>query len=182
MKYKNYIIAALLVVILVLSIKQCNTPKIDLNTSGDTLIKHTVTTIRDTTTIFKIKENTVFEPIIVYKNIDTNKYKIIPKYRVYNDTVRDSNVVIYLHDTILGYLTSRNLNYKLLVPLKIYDSTTIIRNNNIKYQINLGLNTNFNDITPSLGLIIRNNGFYLGYDLINKRPNLGYKYTIFNKR
>jgi len=182
MKYSNYIIACLSCIILVLLNKQCNTPKIDLKTSGDTLIKHTVTTIRDTTTIFKTKENTVFEPIIIEKNIDTNKYKIIPKFRVYNDTIRDTNVVIYLHDTILGYLTSRNLNYKLLVPLKIYDSTIIIRNNNIKYQVNLGLNTNFNDITPTLGVIIKNNGFYLGYDLINKRPNLGYKYTIFNKR
>jgi len=151
----------------------------------DTLILHKVDTIRDTIRVFKFKEKVIFKPLLIDKPIDTTVYSNIRQYRLYKDTLRDSNIVIYNHDTVLGYLASRSLSYKLLVPLKIYDSTKVIITKEIpklpKYQLKIGLNATPKSLYPALDLTIKRNTYSAAYDPFNKIPMVGYKYTIWYK-
>ena len=147
---------------------------------------HKSDTIRDTLTVFKTKERVVFKYVDVEKDIDTSKYSEIRKFRVYKDTIRDSNIVIFNNDTILGYLTSRHLSYKLLVPLKIYDSTTTIITKEYpklpKNQINVGADVFSKGIYLSASFSVKRNTYGLSYDLTNKNILLSYKYTLWYGR
>ena len=181
-----YIFIATLVVIVFFLGRQCsNSSKNDLKPVIDTLILHKVDTIRDTISVFKTKIKIIFRPVYISKPVDTNKYKNIPEYRVYQDTTKDSNVVIYSNDTVLGYLTSKQLSYKLLVPLKIYDSTKVIITKQVpilpKYQLKLGSILSTKSIIPSFELDINKSNYEIGYDPFNKIPYIGYKYTIWSK-
>lgn len=184
-KFKTIFIVLGIILLFFLG-KQCgNTSKTDFKPNTDTLIVHKVDTIRDTTTVFKIKEKTVFKYITLDTPIDTSKYSDINKYRLYQDTLRDINIVIFNHDTVLGYLAHRSLSYKLLVPLKIYDSTTITITKEIpklpKYQVKVGLNVTTKGLYPNLDLTIKRSTYTAAYDPFNKIPMVGYKYTIWYK-
>lgn len=190
MTNKFTLIFSVIAIILVFFLgKQCNnTSKNDLKPHIDTLIINKVDTIRDTTTVFKIKEKKVIKYTYIYKPIDSLKYNNLKQYRVYQDTTRDSNIVIFSKDTVLGYLTSKSLSYKLLVPLRIYDSTKLIITKEIpkpilpKYQVKIGMLFNPKGIIPTLDLSIKRNTYTIGYDPFNKIPTIGYKYTIWHSR
>ena len=186
-KYSKSIITLILVIIVILLLKDCvNGSKSDFKPISDTLTIHKSDTIRDTLTVFKTKEKVVFKYVDVEKDIDTSKYSEIRKFRVYKDTIRDSNIVIFNNDTILGYLTSRNLSYKLLVPLKIYDSTTTIITKEYpklpKNQINVGADVFSKGIYISASFSVKRNTYGLSYDLTNKNILLSYKYTLWYGR
>jgi hypothetical protein len=186
-KYSKSIITLILVIIVILLLKDCvNGCKNDFKPILDTLTIHKSDTIRDTLTVFKTKEKVVFKYIDVEKDIDTSKYSEIRKFRVYKDTIRDSNIVIFNNDTILGYLTSRHLSYKLLVPLKIYDSTTTIITKEYpklpKNQINVGADVFSKGVYISASFSVKRNTYGLSYDLTNKNILLSYKYTLWYGR
>jgi hypothetical protein len=167
--------------------KQCgNGSKNDLKPLSDTIRIHTTDTIHDSTTVFKMKEKRIFKHDTIFKYIDTTKYSQIAQYRLYQDTIRDSNIVIFNHDTVLGYITSRSLSYRLLVPLKIYDSTKVTINNKVptlpKYQLKVGLTVNPRGLSPNIDLSIKRNTYSIGYDPFNKIPYIGYKYTLWYSR
>jgi len=103
--------------------------------------------------------------------------------RFYTDSYKDSNLLVNINDSIIGYLTHRKVDYKLYVPLKIYDSTTTIINNKIpilpKYQLKVGLTVNPRGLAPNVDLSIKRNTYSISYDPFNKIPYIGYKYTIW---
>ncbi len=176
----------ILIILIFILGKQCNnSSKNDFKPITDTLIINKTDTIRDTLTVFKMKINTIYRPIEIYKSIDSNKYNNIRQYRVYQDTLRDTNIVIFIKDTILGYLENRQLSYKLLIPLKIYDTTTVIITKQIpklpKYQLKIGTLISSNYLSPNIDFSINRNTYSLGYDITNKIPTIGYKYTIWYK-
>lgn len=181
--YKILFIVLGLILIFLLG-KQCgNGSKNDLKPITDTLIINKKDTIRDTLTVFKTKEKRVFKYETITKYIDSTKCNNIVQYRVYKDTIRDTNIVIFNNDTVLGYITSRNLSYKLLVPIKIYDSTIVKINKNIpvlpKFRVQTGISGNFNNIYLNLELSNKRNNYNIYYNPLNKQILLGYKYTIF---
>lgn len=187
-KFKYIFLISSIILIFFLG-KQCgNESKNDLKPIIDTLIYHKTDTIRDTTTIFKIKEKRVISYVPIDKPIDATKYAEIRQYRLYQDTVRDSNIVIFNHDTVLGYLTSRSLAYRLLVPLKIYDTTKLVITKQIptpilpKYQLKIGAMFNPKGLSPIIDLSIKRNTYSISYDPFNKIPYIGYKYTLWNSR
>ena len=186
-KYSKSIITLILVIIVILLLKDCvDGSKNDFKPISDTLTIHKSDTIRDTLTVFKTKRKVVFKYVDVEKEIDTSKYSEIRKFRVYKDTIRDSNIVIFNHDTILGYLTSRHLSYKLLVPLKIHDSTTTIITKEYpklpKNQINVGADVFSKGAYISVSFSVKRNTYGLSYDLTNKNILLSYKYTLWYGR
>lgn len=157
----------------------------------DTLIVHKRDTIRDTISIVKMKKKRVLDYIeipvhdTVFKFDSTACYELA-KYRVYNDTTRDKNVVIYSTDTVQGYLKAKSLSYKLLVPLKIYDSVKIEITKKVpelpKWQLQGGLILSPNAVKPVIDFTYKRNSYLLGYDVMNKQVNIGFKYIILYNR
>lgn len=177
----------LLVIILLMLQHQCeNSAKNDLKPITDTLIYHKTDTLKDTTTVFKTKIKTIFKYIEVNTPIDTLKYADLRKIRVYRDTIRDTNVVVFNNDTIVGYLKSRSLSYRLLVPLRIYDTTKILITKEIpklpKTQIKLGFHANTSGVYPTVDVVLKKNTYSLSYDPFNQRVMIGYKFTIYHSR
>ena len=74
-------------------------------------------------TVFKEVITKVKGPVRTYTVFATDSVKSL--VNVYNDTLRDSSVVITYQDSINGTLLGKKLSYKLLVPLRIIDSVFI---------------------------------------------------------
>lgn len=161
-----------------------NTSKTDSKTITDTLIVHKVDTIRDTTTIVKIKT----KPIIKDSFIPDTIYKDLNYVRTYENTYRDSNIVINSVDTVVGYQLAKILNYKLLVPYKIYDSTIVkITKDSLifkpsKYELHIGLLASPKMLAPKLDISINRSTYSLGYDPFNKTPIIGYSYRLWRSK
>ena len=161
-----------------------NSSKSDLQTITDTLIIHKVDTIRDTTTIFKFKSIKPIAKDSIKIVLDSSMFKGLSYKRIYLNEFRDSNIVINSIDTVLGYQTDKTIKYKLLVPLRIYDSTkVVIRKDSLiykpyKYEIHAGLAASPKFIAPKIELSIDKSTYGLGYDFINKVPMIEYKFRI----
>jgi len=185
-KYIFYII--IIIGAFLLGTQTCNnTPKNDLKPITDTLIIHKVDTIRDTTTVFKFKTKEIPVYIEIGPTFTDIPCKVALKKRFYADTYKDSNLVVNINDTIIGYLTHREVNYKLYVPLKIYDSTTTTITKEVpklvkpKFQLRAGIVANTNSANLELDMQINKITYIGGYDPFNKRVSVGLKYTLFTK-
>lgn len=161
-----------------------NTSKTDLQTHTDTLIVHKTDTIMDTTKVFifkYIKPKTKDSSKVI---LDSSLFKGLSYKRMYNSEFRDSNIVINTIDTTIGYLTSKQIKYKLLVPLRIYDSTTIKITKDTfiykpyKYEIHGGVIVGTKLLSPTIDLSINRSTYMLGYDPFNKQPIIGFKYRL----
>lgn len=153
----------------------------------DTLILHKVDTIRDTLTIIKIKLKPIVKDSIKVL-LDSSMFSGLSYKRIYHNTYRDSNIVINSIDTTIGYQLDKTINYKLLVPLRIYDSTkVIIRKDSLvfkpsKTQLSIGLIASPKMIAPTIDLKINKSTYMIGYDPINNKPMIGYKYLIWSSK
>lgn len=186
MKIKLYLILFLFtLIILQILFNTCSYNKEKNNKNEDLIksdtvfiIKHKTDSIRDTIRIVSYKRY----PKFVYLKDTLKPYKIdsnnLFSYKLYSDTLRDSNVVIWSKNKVLGELTESNISYKLLVPTKIVDSVFITKNiNNTKYSknvIGLGVITSYNNISPIVKYSYKENNFLLGYNFIDKYPTVGY--------
>ncbi len=166
-----------------------NTPKNDLEAIRDTISIHTVDTLIDTLTVFKTKEKRVFVPEYEFIVIPPDSFTLAEFYkkRHYKDSYRDSNIQVQIEDTILGYLLHRKVNYRLFVPLRIYDSTKVQITTSYpklpKYQFSIGIDATPKNIFIGADLNINRTIYSIGYDPINKAPKIGLKYTLwYSKR
>jgi len=105
---------------------------------------------------------------------------------VYYDTARSKDVVIYSTDTVIGSLVGKKLSYKLLVPLKIIDTTIVeITKDSLifvpnKYEIHAGLIASPKMLAPTIEFSIDRSTYGIGYDPFNKQPVISYKYRLFS--
>lgn len=161
-----------------------NTSKTDLQTHTDTLIVHKTDTIIDTTKVFifkYIKPKTKDSLKVI---LDSSLFKGLSYKRMYNSEFRDSNIVINGVDSTIGYLISKQIRYKLLVPLRIYDSTTINITKDTfiykpyKYEIHAGVIVGTKLLSPTIDLSINRSTYMIGYDPFNKQPIIGFKYRL----
>ncbi len=191
-KFKYIFYSIILLGAFLLGTQTCkDTCKNDLEPHIDTLRIHTVDTIRDTTRIFKFKEKTVFKYIEVGDPINDQNNQVrdqlILRKRYYTDTYKDSNLVVNINDSIIGYLTHRKVDYKLYVPLRIYDSTTTIITKEVPklykptFQMRIGAIANQKSIDLQLDIQIKRINYIIGWDPFNKRPSVGLKYTFITK-
>lgn len=98
--------------------------------------------------------------------------------RVYQDSLKDANQVIYYMDSVQGRLLGKRIHYKLFVPLKIENTHTII--DSIPYPIYLEQNKLY--LSGEVGGNLKQFDFSIGADLITKgRIELGYRYGITQK-
>lgn len=177
--------------ILLLIDKGCQKPNKPFNqieTYIDTI--RTSDTIWAKDTIYKFK--TVRLPkatdsIFIHDTIKINKFLVdyvdCSYLRIYNDSAWDENLTIYYVDTIFGILFSKNLSYKLKVPVIINNNITI--NKKSKFSLYTGIEIGGNKQTFNLSPYIlanyKRNQYFYRYDLMNKTHNLGLGIRILQK-
>jgi hypothetical protein len=163
-----------------------NTSKTQLEAHTDTLIVHTTDTIfpKDTIVRFKIKP--------IKGKIDT-LYKIVyldsgacNRVYVYNDSIKTKDYDIYSKAHVQGLFRELDLDVRLKVPLRIYDTTKITIKDSIfitkspKYQIYTGIIATPKMLAPTIDLSINKCTYSIGYDPFNKQPLIGFKYRLIS--
>ena len=105
------------------------------------------------------------------------------KMRFYKRSYRDSNVVIDVEDSIVGYLMARKIGYRLFVPLKVVDTITIEKyaQNGYKYEIKGGLDLMRTNTFIGIDVDVKKHTFGVSYDPFNKAGLIRYRYTLFRK-
>jgi hypothetical protein len=155
-----------------------------------TIIKHTRDTIWAKDTIFSFKNIKV--PIKV-KVTDTI-YKVTPidstacnTVYLYHDSLVDTNIVIYYKDYVQGLLKSKDMSYKLKVPLKIIDSVKIKETIIVKPNFNLSVGSIVgpNILAPGVKVKFKKHEVGVNYNLISPTPRDGviihWKYILIEK-
>lgn len=185
-KIKNWTLVGLTVVIMILLLKiGCNSSK-----SNTTYIKGKDITSYDTIyrpkEIIKFRDNWYPKPVITYVDSSLNHlYNSNDSTRVYNDTLNDKNLAIFVHSKTLGRLIDTKIAYTLKTPLEVIKTIsridTLTRPN--KFNIYGGLSligskTTF-DIAPYLALNIKNNNIFASYSIVNKQYQLGVGIRLF---
>lgn len=98
--------------------------------------------------------------------------------RIYRDSLRDANQVIYYQDSIQGRLLGKKIDYKLFVPLTITNTHTIT--DSIPYSVNIRRNGVY--LTGGIGGNINQFDFSIGAELVTKnRLGVGYQYGVTQK-
>lgn len=165
-----------------LTMFQCqNDPEKEYITKTDTVT--TTTVVHDTVTVHKPK--LVHDTAFVVYDVDRDRFihDELYKMRFYERTYRDTNMIIRVQDSIVGYLMDRNVAYRILLPIKRVDSVFITKSSvkPFKYEIKGGLDLTKTNAFISTDLEVNRHTFQVGYDPFNKQAKLGYKYTIFRK-
>ena len=153
-------------------------------------IKHHTVIVRDTITKIQFRNNhPISYTIVQYVPVkDTTSIKQLEAIRAYQDSIRDENIIIYSKDTVMGYLRSQKLSYRLFVPKTIIDSVTIQRdsiiNNTIypKWQLGAGVSVTPKNLFIDVDLTIKRITYSAGYDPFNKIPKIGIKFNIFKSK
>lgn len=151
--------------------------KPDLKSDTITNIIHTRDTIwQDTFKIIKVNVK-VPGPRDTIFIIDSVPQPI----SIYQDSLRDSSVVLYYTDYVKGEMIKKDLSYRLLVPKIIIDSvkTTVI--SSPIYNLQAGAIVGKNTLAPVLDFSIKRHTFGVGYNFQNSGVLVSYKYKIFSK-
>jgi len=155
--------------------------------TSDTTVVHKVDTIFAHDTIYKFKGIKVPVPYIIHDTVvKVDGKDTCVNIKVYQDSLVDDNINIYYKDYIAqGTLLGKDLSYKLKVPLRIIDSQTMTIKVPTLYppvfQIHASVIVGVNIFAPEIGVSYKRHTVTGGYNLTNKRPILGYKFTIFRK-
>ncbi len=185
-KLKNiYCLISTIVIIILLSLKQCDSPKTSY-TKGDDIVYHHTDTIYSEKSVIKFQDRwypkEVKSEVIKYQ-VDTNLCRV---ERTYSDSLSDSNLTIYTTNRVLGLLEQSSMQYRLKIPLIINNSTTTIKQafKPNKYSIGIcgGIGGNDSQFLINAGINIRIKRELLQYDyeFINKTHNLKVGIILFN--
>lgn len=191
-KYKlitNALIFALGFIIALLLFKSChNTP--EQQNTVIKQIKHTRDTIWAKDTIYSFKNIKVKVPIkvtdTIYKSLPVDS-TICKTVYLYEDSLVDTNLVIYYKDYVQGIMRDKSLKYKLKVPLKIIDSVNIKETIIIKPKFNISVGTmaSVNMISPGIKFRVNRHEFGINYNIVTENPAEGilvtWKYILFEK-
>ncbi len=155
-----------------------------------TVIKHSRDTIWAKDTIYSFKRIKIPVKVRVTDTI----YKVLPidssacnTVSLYQDSLIDTNIAIYYKDYVQGILRSKDLSYKLKIPLKIIDSVKIKETITIKpkFNISAGSIVGANMIAPGIKVGIKRHEFGINYNIISPTPLDGvmvhWKYILIEK-
>lgn len=148
----------------------------------------------DTDTVTVVEYDTAYvqvqsKPKLIYKEYRTtdtihDTVQVVIDYntaKLYVDSIKDSTFTAVITDTLYrNSITYRKVNMSVVNK----NTTTIITNTvekQIKYQLGLGANTNFQSITPNLILKKQNNLYSIGYTIPNKQVQIGFGKLLFTK-
>ena len=135
-----------------------------------------------TDTVFQVKHIRIPIPTIdtVEKIVyaDTNNCRRI---YVYQDSLVDSNMVFYYKDFIQGTLRDKQMSYKLKVPTRIVDSIETKILIDPKFSLSAGGEVGLNILTPVLDFRYNKTTIGVGYNFLNKTPQLRLTYRLFQK-
>lgn len=183
-EFLNSIKIIFLCIILFIFFKQCREiindmgklgPKIQRDTIKTTI--HTRDTIwQDTLKIVKIKVK-VPTPKDTIFIIDSIPQPI----SIYQDSLRDSSLVLYFKDYVKGKLLQKDLSYRLLVPKIIVDSVTTTVISSPIYNLHAGAIVGKNTLAPVLDFSFKKHTFGIGYNIPQSGMLVSYKYKIFSK-
>jgi hypothetical protein len=106
---------------------------------------------------------------------------------IYQDSLIDSNLSLFITDTTAGEILGRGISYKLKVPLQIKETITTTKVLQVPVPqrglfIGAEIGTNFTvfRIAPEVEYITKNGyGYSYNYDLLNKTHSFGLKKRIF---
>lgn len=185
MKYLSYILNVVLVVAIIAILNKCHCPECNeivgsTKTSKiDTLKPDNKLTKRS----YKPKPKQIIEHIGISDTICPEN-----KTYIYQDSLIDSNVSIYVIDTTSGEILAKEISYKLHVPLRIKETITIT--NTIEKEVPqralyIGAEIGSNFITkfriaPEVEYLDKKgNAFSYNYDLLNQIHSAGFKKRIF---
>lgn len=190
---KNYLILLLfLTIIVLLLLKDCgNKP-----TKPITLIKSDTITVIKSDTIWQKKE------VVKYLSTTPTTFTITKIKRdssacnilnTYEDSLKDSIVVIKSKQIARGELISSRLSYKLLIPERITKTVLNTINNtyidtiyrpycySIYVGLTIGGNTStLSTIQPFIGVRYKTTYMNYGYNLVNSTHNVGVAINLFN--
>jgi len=189
---KNILLIALFIVVAILLFKTgCNKPGPDLSPKIDSVTTHDTVWTKDTLIAFK----PVYKPKwdTIYQ-IDTLEYAGDPDdlffTRIYKDTLDDTNQTVYTHIKTFGMLDSLSVSYKLKIPIKITNNTTITNTNIVtkspRFSIyagaEIGGNTTSFNLSPFINLNIKNNNVYYRYGVLDKTHNIGLGIKLYKSK
>lgn len=188
-KTKNILIIVLFLIIALLY--TCGVPNHHLDPK--VVYKDSIIENRDTIwvkdTLYKFK---TYKPI-AKDSIRIKEYTIVDHgpcnyKRFYQDSLVDSNLIIFNTDTVQGLLLGKNVSYKLKVPKTIIITKEIIKtpvvNKKSKFFIGGEINGNshYFGLSPKLLLETKQENLYIcGYDVVNKTINIGFATKIGKK-
>jgi len=161
--------------------RSCNGPKNDLGGLRKIVITKDTIWAKDTIYSFKTKfiKGATDSFLITIDKIDSNTCKYI---RTYRDTFNDSNLTIYSNDSVVGLLKSKQISYKLKVPLTINITKEITIDNTSTSSILGGVEVSTNmkilGLSPFIGFTYMNKMINYKYDILNKTHNIGISITI----
>ena len=166
-KYKNYIILGLILIIGILFMfKTCKPVPIKTEYQDNIITEHHYDTIYHKDTIIKFK--TIFYPkvdsvIKIQYKVDSN---LCHFERIYNDTLRNSQLDIYNRSKVIGLLETNSISYKLKVPIIIKDSIivtkTVVHPNKVNLYGIVGIDGGMSYLNGRCGLGMNLNNKFLG--------------------
>lgn len=182
-KIKNITILFLGLIILVFFLRECNkTPNITetkIEEIHDTIYKRD--TVISLKTVIKPKHDTIYKVEHITDSLLCNYI------REYNDSLIDSNQVIFYSITTTGTLDSLILKYKLKVPVLIENTKIITTKKTIIKPYALSIYTGLEVGTASTlsffaSINNKNKNFHYKYNLTDKSHNVGIGFNIYNSK
>lgn len=188
-KIKNYIILGLFLTLgIVLSLKQCSTPKVNKDDSNTVKIVEKWDTINTTYKVVKFK--TIYKPKWdTIRDIQPGEITQDSLFyvRSYNDSLTDSNLTIFTKVKVYGVLDGLKVDYRLKVPKYIEHTKetqitkTVIQPSKVSLYIGIeasGSSTSFG-ISPFIDLNIKRVNIGARYNLLNKEVGIKVGYRLF---
>lgn len=176
----NIILGVLLVIcLIIIADTKCNKGNKSL------IDTDTVTVVEYDTAYVQVQ----FKPKLIYRQYRTtdtihDTVQVVIDYntaKLYVDSIKDSTFTAVITDTLYrNSITYRKVNLNVVNK----NTTTIITNTvekQIKFQLGLGVNTNFQSITPQLLFKKQNNLYSIGYTIPNKQVQIGFGKLLFTK-
>lgn len=186
----NLVKWGLILIIIILLLKECGSVVNTLIKTNkplpDTTIIHKIDTIWAKDTIYSFKKIKVPVPYIEIQYLDTSNKEICTNVKVYEDSLVDKNISIYYKDYVSqGELLTKELSYRLKVPLTITNSSTTTINVPTLYpptfQLHGGLTVGSNIFSPQVSVSYKRHTLTLGYNMTTKQPIIGYGFVLFRK-
>lgn len=187
---KNILILGLFVIIAILLLTKGCDNSVKINSKNDTIKTSDTIWAKDTVisfkTIYKPKYNTIYKIDTITKELEDSIFYV----RKYNDSISDTNQTIYYNIKAIGFIDKLDLKYRLKIPIKIENNTTIIKKDTItktpRFSIYSGLETGGNlssfNLSPYIDFNFNNKTIGYRYGILDKTHNIKVGIRIFKSK
>lgn len=178
----------MIVIIILLLLQQCDSPKVIENKIVTT---DTVTTVKIIDRPYEVvKFKTISYPQVdTVERITTVIDSSLCDYRrIYSDSLTDSNITIFSRIKAIGLVEANYISYRLKTPLKVVE-TKVVNNLSIqpsRFSLYTGMSlsgnqTKFN-ASPFITLNVKKVGITVGYGLLDKTYQIGASIRLFKSK